>query len=82
MISLPDALLEEVDEEASQRHMTRSELLRFAVQRELRPVDPEAVERAIRRSRDRFRRLGAPSVEELREQRTTLDERDRRRATA
>jgi metal-responsive CopG/Arc/MetJ family transcriptional regulator len=58
MVSLPDDLLAQVDAEAARRATTRSALLAQAARRELQRRDPEAVEAAIRRSRERFVRSG------------------------
>lgn len=58
MVSLPDELLERVDEEAARRSTTRSALLAMAVRRELERRDPVAVAAAIERSRERFRDSG------------------------
>ena len=55
MVSLPDDLLAEIDEEAARRHTSRSALLAEAVRAEFRRQRPETVEAAIRRSEERFR---------------------------
>lgn len=54
MISLPDALLERIDREATRRATTRSGLVRVAMRRELEEPDPERMEAAVARSRARF----------------------------
>lgn len=54
MVSLPDDLLEQVDLEAERRSTSRSALLAVAVRRELDRRDPNAVDAAIARSRERF----------------------------
>ncbi len=59
MVSIPDDLLRQVDEEASRRSTSRSALLAAAVRRELERRDPVALEAAVARSRERFGRSGA-----------------------
>jgi metal-responsive CopG/Arc/MetJ family transcriptional regulator len=56
MVSLPDDLLAEIDEEARRRSTNRSAFLATAARRELTRGAPEAIEAAIARSVDRFRR--------------------------
>jgi len=58
MVSLPDELLREIDEEAHRRSMSRSALLANAARRELSRRDPDAVAEAIARSERRFRAAG------------------------
>jgi predicted transcriptional regulator len=58
MISLPDELRERLDREAQRRSITRSELVRIAVQRELGETSPEEIEAAIARLRDAFSGAG------------------------
>jgi len=59
MVSLPDDVLERVDAEARRRSTSRSALLTLAARRELERRDPDAVQAAIARSRERFRTAGA-----------------------
>lgn len=54
MISLPDDLLEELDDAAKHRSMSRSAFLAAAARRELTRRDPRVVDEAIRRSEERF----------------------------
>jgi metal-responsive CopG/Arc/MetJ family transcriptional regulator len=49
MISMPDELLRRVDERAKKREVSRSALLREAVERELERREPEEVRAAIER---------------------------------
>jgi predicted transcriptional regulator len=65
MVSLPDDLLERIDEEARRRSVSRSALLAAAVRRELARRDPDAVAKAIARSEARFRELGAFEASDL-----------------
>ena len=58
MVSLPDDLLREIDEEARRRSMSRSALLAAAARRELARRDPASVAEAIARSEQRFRAAG------------------------
>jgi hypothetical protein len=58
MVSLPDDLLGEIDEEARRRSMSRSALLAAAARRELARRDPASVAEAIARSEQRFRAAG------------------------
>lgn len=58
MVSLPDDLLQRIDEEARRRSTTRSALLAAAARRELTRRDPAAVALAIARSEERFRNAG------------------------
>ena len=74
MVSLPDDLVREIDEEARRRSMSRSALLAAAARRELARRDPEAVAEAIERSERRFRTAGAFDAAEL-----VRQDRDRRR---
>ena len=55
MVSLPDELVAELDEEARRRSTSRSALLATAARRELARRDPAAVAEAIARSERRFR---------------------------
>jgi len=58
MVSIPDGLLRQIDEEASKRSTSRSALLAAAARRELERRDPSILEAAIARSRERFSRSG------------------------
>ena len=58
MVSLPDDLVRDIDEEAQRRSMSRSALLATAARRELARRDPAAVAEAITRSEQRFRSAG------------------------
>jgi hypothetical protein len=74
MVSLPDELVRDVDEEARRRSMSRSAFLAAAARRELARPDPAAVADAIARSERRFRAAGTWDAGELIRQ-----DRDRRR---
>jgi hypothetical protein len=65
MISLPEELLHEVDEEARRRSISRSALLATAARRELARADPVAVGEAIARSEERFRTAGSFEATDL-----------------
>lgn len=65
MVSLPDELVKEIDEEARRRSVTRSGLLAVAARRELSRRDPEAIAEAIARSEMRFRGAGSFDASEL-----------------
>jgi ribosomal protein S18 acetylase RimI-like enzyme len=65
MVSLPEDLVRDIDEEARRRSMSRSALLAAAARRELARRDPEAVADAIARSEQRFRDAGAFDAAEL-----------------
>jgi metal-responsive CopG/Arc/MetJ family transcriptional regulator len=65
MVSLPDELVREIDEEARRRSMSRSALLATAARRELARRDPAAVAEAIARSEQRFRAAGGFDAAEL-----------------
>lgn len=58
MVSLPDDVLERVDAEARRRSTSRSAFLALAARRELERRDPDAVDAAVARSRERFRTAG------------------------
>ena len=58
MVSLPDELLAQVDDEARRRTTSRSALLAVALRRELARRDPDVVVAAIKRSEQRFRKAG------------------------
>ncbi len=59
MVSLPEELVQELDQEARRRSVSRSALLAAAARRELARKDPGAVADAIARSEQRFRLAGA-----------------------
>jgi predicted transcriptional regulator len=59
MISMPDDLLERLDEEAARRHSSRSALLQEAVRRELGWPDPAVVDAAVSRARAALAGAGA-----------------------
>lgn len=59
MVSLPDDLLAEIDEEVRRRSTSRSALLAQAARRELARPRSEAVAASIERSRERFDRSPA-----------------------
>ncbi|MGH9169746.1 MAG: ribbon-helix-helix protein, CopG family [Acidimicrobiales bacterium] len=65
MVSLPDELVRDLDEEARRRSMSRSALLAAAARRELARRDPATVAEAITRSEQRFRAAGAFDAAEL-----------------
>jgi predicted transcriptional regulator len=65
MVSLPDELLKELDEEARRRSTSRSALLAAAARRELARRDPDVVAAAIARSERRFRGAGGFEAAEL-----------------
>jgi metal-responsive CopG/Arc/MetJ family transcriptional regulator len=64
MVSLPE-LLQQIDEEARRRSMSRSALLAVAARRELSQPDPTAVAEAIARSIERFRTAGTFDAAQL-----------------
>jgi len=74
MVSLPDELIKDIDEEARRRSMSRSALLAAAARRELARHDPDTVDEAISRSERRFRSAGAFESADL-----VRRDRDRRR---
>ncbi|MHB8594517.1 MAG: ribbon-helix-helix protein, CopG family [Acidimicrobiales bacterium] len=74
MVSLPEELVRELDEEACRRSVSRSALLAAAARRELARQEPEAVAEAIARSERRFQAAGAFDAAEL-----VRQDRDRRR---
>jgi predicted transcriptional regulator len=55
MVSLPDDLVRQLDEEARRRSTSRSALLAAAARRELARPDSGAVSEALARSERRFR---------------------------
>jgi predicted transcriptional regulator len=61
MISLPDDLLDRIDQEAERRHSSRSALLQEAARRELGWPDPRALDAAVARARQAL--AGAGSFE-------------------
>lgn len=65
MVSLPDDLLQRIDQVARERSMSRSALLAAAARRELARRDPEAVAAAIARSEKRFQAAGSFEAAEL-----------------
>lgn len=65
MVSLPDQLVRQIDEEARRRSISRSALLAVAAQRELARRDPAAVAAAIARSEQRFSGAGHFDAAEL-----------------
>jgi len=73
MVSLPDDLLDDIDNEAQRRSTSRSALLATAARRELARRDPEAVADAIARSERRFLGAGEFDAAEL-----VRQDRDRR----
>ncbi len=64
-MSLPDDLLQRIDQEARERSMSRSALIAVAARRELARRDPEAVAAAIARSEKRFQAAGSFEAAEL-----------------
>jgi metal-responsive CopG/Arc/MetJ family transcriptional regulator len=65
MVSLPDDLVRDIDEEARRRSVSRSGLLAAAARRELARRDPAAVAEAIARSEERFHAAGGFDSAEL-----------------
>ncbi|HVB92620.1 MAG TPA: ribbon-helix-helix protein, CopG family [Acidimicrobiales bacterium] len=65
MVSLPEELIRDLDEEARRRSMSRSALLAAAARRELARREPEIVAQAIARSEQRFRSAGLFESAEL-----------------
>ncbi|HYI57299.1 MAG TPA: ribbon-helix-helix protein, CopG family [Microlunatus sp.] len=65
MISLPEDLLAQIDDEAERRSTSRSALLAAAARRELSRRDNALVAAAIERSEQRFRESGAFEAAEL-----------------
>jgi ribbon-helix-helix CopG family protein len=59
MVSLPEELVRDIDEEARRRSTSRSAFLAAAARRELARGDSAAVAAAIARSEERFRAAGA-----------------------
>lgn len=65
MVSLPEDLIHQIDDEARRRSMSRSALLAAAARRELARPDPDAFDEAIIRSEQRFRNAGSFEAAEL-----------------
>ncbi len=65
MISLPEALLAQLDLEAERRSTSRSALLAAAARRELARRDSSQVTEAIARSEQRFDRAGTFEAADL-----------------
>jgi predicted transcriptional regulator len=65
MVSLPDDLVRELDEEARRRSTSRSALLAAAARRELDRPDSGVVAEAIARSERRFRDVGTFEAADL-----------------
>ena len=65
MVSLPDDLLAQIDEEAERRSASRSALLAAAARRELSRPDSGQVAAAIARSEERFRAAGSFDAADL-----------------
>jgi predicted transcriptional regulator len=55
VVSLPDDLLAEIDAEATARASNRSTVVELALRQGLHRRDPEAIDAAMARSRERFR---------------------------
>lgn len=65
MVSLPEELVNEIDEEARRRSISRSALLATAARRELARPDRGAVDEAIGRSEGRFQNAGSFEAADL-----------------
>ncbi len=65
MVSLPEELVHEIDEEARRRSMSRSALLAAAARRELARPTLGAIAEAISRSEQRFRNAGSFEAADL-----------------
>lgn len=65
MVSLPPDLLQQIDEEAHRRSMSRSKLLANAAKRELARHEPAAIANAITRSEGRFHGAGSFEAADL-----------------
>ena len=65
MVSLPEELLREIDEEAKRRSTSRSAFLAAAARTELLRPDPRAIAEAVARSERRFRGAGGFDAAEL-----------------
>jgi metal-responsive CopG/Arc/MetJ family transcriptional regulator len=80
LISIPDALLAEIDREASARGASRSAFLQEAARRELRRPSEVRLRAAVERGQAALRHVTAfESAEEIRAGRDTHDALDRRR---
>ncbi|HEV3313199.1 MAG TPA: type II toxin-antitoxin system HicB family antitoxin [Chloroflexota bacterium] len=76
MVSLPEQLLQRIDEEAKRRGTTRSGLLQTAARRELGDRDITDMWAAVERSRVLFKGSGGfDSARLIREERDRLDRR-------
>jgi metal-responsive CopG/Arc/MetJ family transcriptional regulator len=65
MVSLPDALLQDIDREAVRRGTTRSALLATAARRELEQQSPADLDAALDRARAALRSAGSFESGEL-----------------
>ena len=65
MVSLPDELLQRIDEEARRRALSRSALLAEAAERALARRDSPAMAEAIARSEERFVSAGSFDAADL-----------------
>jgi hypothetical protein len=80
LISIPDALLEEIDREASARGASRSGFLQDAARRELARPSRARIEAALERGRRTLRGVGDFEAADLiRSERDARDAADRRR---
>ncbi len=80
LISVPDALLSDIDREATTRGVSRSRFLREAALRELGWPDPRTLETALQRGRGALADAAAfESAELIAAERRARDVRDRRR---
>lgn len=59
MISLPDDLLDRIDQEAERRHTSRSALLQEAARRQIGWPDPVTIDAAVSRARKALADAGA-----------------------
>ena len=65
MVSLPEELVREIDEEAKRRSTSRSAFLAAAARMELLRPDPRVIAEAVARSERRFRGADAFDAGEL-----------------
>jgi predicted transcriptional regulator len=65
MVSLPDELLQQIDQEAQRRSTSRSALIAIAARRELARPDPEAMAAARARLEKLWERAGPFEAAEL-----------------
>ncbi len=80
LVSIPDDLLQRVDQEARRRQTSRSELLQQAVTHELGWPDPDLMDAALARGRQALETGPAfESTALVRDMRDERDRRDRRR---